>query len=84
MLKEIQKKILISIFLNIYITLKIFVTLPISNASGERSFSALKRVKNFLRTSMVEEKLTNFAIMAIEPEITKDVPLNEIAEEFAV
>lgn len=38
-----------STFPNVEIILKIFLTMPITNASGERSFSVLKRVKNYLR-----------------------------------
>lgn len=36
-------------FPNIEIILRIICTLPSSNSSGERSFSMLKRVKNYLR-----------------------------------
>lgn len=62
---------------------QIFVTLSVSNANGERSFSALKRVKNFLRTSMAQDKLSNFAILTIEPEITKNLQVSDILEKFA-
>ena len=37
-------------FPNIEIALRIFCSFPCSNASGERSFSVLKRVKNYLRS----------------------------------
>lgn len=36
---------------NIYRLLKIFCSLPVSTATPERSFSTLKRVKNYLRNS---------------------------------
>lgn len=64
MLEEIQVKNLILTFPNVYVALKIFVLFPISNASGESSFSVVKRVKSFFRTLMAQEKLTNFAIIA--------------------
>lgn len=37
--------------------LKIFLTLPVTSASAERSFRALKYVKNYLRSSMKEDRL---------------------------
>ena len=44
---------------NIEIDLRIYLTLMTSNASGERSFSKLKIVKNYLRNSLIEEKLSD-------------------------
>lgn len=41
-------------FLNIEILLKIFLTISLSNASGERSFSVLKRVTSYLRNIIGE------------------------------
>jgi len=43
-------------FPNVEIALKLFICMPCSNASGERSFSVLKRVKNYLRSSLSNEK----------------------------
>ena len=39
------------------------VTLPVTNATGERSFSALKYLKNYLRSKMSEERLNGLAHM---------------------
>ena len=33
-------------FPNVFVALRIFLTLPVSNCEGERSFSKLKRIKN--------------------------------------
>ncbi|GFT32073.1 zinc finger MYM-type protein 1 [Nephila pilipes] len=54
-------KEMVSTFPNV----EIFLTIPISNTSGERSFSVLKRVKNYL-SSMGEDKLNSMAILYIE------------------
>jgi len=40
----IQENNIIAIFPNLNIILRIYLTLPISNASGERSFSVLARI----------------------------------------
>ncbi|XP_065639496.1 uncharacterized protein LOC136072264 [Hydra vulgaris] len=48
-----------TIFPNLFNCLRILLTLPVSVASGERSFSKLKIIKNYLRLSMSQEY--NFA-----------------------
>lgn len=47
-----------STFPNVEKIQKIFLTIPICNASGERSFSVLKRVKNYLRNSLSQLNLS--------------------------
>jgi hypothetical protein len=46
------------LFPNVIVALRIYLTLPSSNASGERSFSCLKRVKNQLRSTQKQERLS--------------------------
>ena len=41
------------------------VTLPVTTATGERSFSALNYLKNYLRSKMGEERLNGLAHMCI-------------------
>nr|CAH7750571.1 unnamed protein product [Callosobruchus chinensis] len=45
--------------------LRIFITLPISNASPERTFSTLRRLKTWLRSKPKEERLTGPALLHI-------------------
>ena len=47
---------------------RIYLTFPICNANSERSFLTIKRLKNWLRSSMGQERLTNVALLSIEPE----------------
>lgn len=44
-------------FPNVEIVLRIYLTLMISNCSGKRSFSKLKRIENPYRTSMLQSRL---------------------------
>lgn len=53
------------------IIIKIMITLPISTATAERSFSSLLYVKNKLRNSMLEDRLNHLAHIYIH----KDIPL---------
>ena len=71
------------IFSNLAVALRILLTLPVTVASGERSFSKLKFIKNYLRTSMTPNRLTNLAILSIEKEIAANIDLTLIVREFA-
>ena len=53
----------------LYIALKIAVTIPVSSASSERSFSKLKILKNRLRTSMSNSRLENLLLIACEHDV---------------
>jgi len=44
---------------------RIFATLPVTTATGERSFSALKYIINYLRSTMGEERLNGIAHTSI-------------------
>lgn len=62
--------------------LKIFLTIPVTTATAERSFSALKRIKMYLRNSMSQERLNHCLILHVHREKTDDLSLPEIAQEF--
>lgn len=47
-------------------SLRILLTLPVSVASGERSFLELKIIRNYLRSMMSQKRLCGLAILAIE------------------
>ena len=44
----------------------LFLTIPYSTASIERSFSALKRIKTYLRNAQGQNRLSNLPLMSIE------------------
>ena len=46
MYRILAKNDIYEVFPNVKIALRIYLTLMVSNCSGERSFSALKRIKN--------------------------------------
>ena len=45
--------------------LQIFATLPVTTATNERSFSALKYLKNYLRSTMTQERLNGLALLYV-------------------
>ena len=48
-----------------------YMTVPITVATAEKSFSKLKLIKNFLRSSMSQERLSGLALLPIENERAK-------------
>uniref|UniRef100_A0A669BDB9 TTF-type domain-containing protein n=1 Tax=Oreochromis niloticus TaxID=8128 RepID=A0A669BDB9_ORENI len=53
------------VFFELFRLCKIAVVLPVSSASCERTFSALRIIKNYLRSTMTEERLSNLSILSI-------------------
>ena len=83
MYKLIMDKGVQDTFPNTEIALRIYLTLMVTNCSGERSFSKLKLIENRLRTSMKQERLVNLAIMSIESDIMRELDFSDIINDFA-
>jgi hAT family C-terminal dimerisation region len=81
--RSIKSDYLESTFPNIEIALRIYLTLMPTNCTGERSFSKLKIIKNYLRTTMLEPRLTAISIMSIESDMLDEIDLAEIISTFA-
>lgn len=71
----------IVIFPMIKCILQLLCTLPVSVASGERSFSALNRLKTWLRSTMGQERLNGLAMMHIHRDSIINV--EKIIDKFA-
>lgn len=52
------------LFPNVFTLLQILITIPVTTATAERSFSTLRRVQNYLRNRMEEERLSALALMS--------------------
>ena len=57
------------------------ITMPISQVTCERSFSKLKIIKNYLRNSMTDERLSDLTILSIEREI--DINYEQVIDVFS-
>ncbi|CAM4509097.1 unnamed protein product [Leuciscus chuanchicus] len=57
---KLRRRKLHTVFPNTDIALRLFLTMPVTNASGERSFSKLDLVKNRLRSSMQHDRVRVF------------------------
>jgi len=66
---------------SIYKILTILTTMPASSATAERSFSAMKRIKNYLRATMGDERLSSLALMHVHRSFQIDI--DEVISVFA-
>ena len=62
----IVKDDLIEILPEVFRLIELIVTIPVTRASVERSFSTMKRIKTFSRSTQTEERLSALALISIE------------------
>ncbi|XP_025418417.1 zinc finger MYM-type protein 1-like [Sipha flava] len=79
----IENPTLATTFSEICTACMLFLTLPVTVASAERSFSKLKLIKNYLRSTMCEERLSGLGILSIENDRARQLNLKEIINNFA-
>ena len=68
---------------NVSIAFQIFLTVPVTVASAEKSFSKLKLLRNCLRTTMLQERLNGLDMCIIEKDILDNIDLDTILNDFA-
>ena len=67
-------------FPNIYCSLKILGTIPVTTCECERSISSLRRLKTYFRSTMGEERLNGLAALHVHNNIPVD--LEKIVDNF--
>lgn len=83
MLDYIYKENILDLYPNMSIALRLLLTLPVTVASGERSFSKLKLIKTYLRSTMSQETPSALAVLSIEQEVRKSVDMDLLIARFA-
>ena len=68
---------------NVSIAYRILLTMPMTVASVEKSFSKLKLLKSYLRSSMSQERLNDLAILCIEKNMLENIDFDTIINDFA-
>ncbi|XP_068756927.1 zinc finger MYM-type protein 1-like [Montipora capricornis] len=66
MVKTMHQNGLHDILPVLYKVASILATIPATSCSAERSFSALRRIKTFLRSAMGQDRLSSIAVINIE------------------
>ena len=83
MFQLIHEHDMIESFANIEILLRLYLCMFVTNCTGERSFSKLKLVKNYVRNSMGQERLTSLTLLSIENEKLKQFDFTNVISQFA-
>ena len=65
-----------------YRIVRLVLTLPVSTATTERAFLAIKIVKTNLRNRMENDFLTDFLMLYIEKDIASTFSLDSIVDDF--
>lgn len=71
------------LFPQVLVLLKLLLVCPVSSCECERSFSALRRLKTWLRATMAQSRLNHVSICHVHRERLDNVNVNEIAKLFA-
>jgi hypothetical protein len=66
-----------------FIAYRILFTMPVTVALAERSFSKLKLLKNYLRSTMSQERLNGLATLCIEKGLLDEMDIETIINDFA-
>ena len=75
-----QKKLL---FPAVYNCFKLLFTAPVTVAKNKRSFSKMKIIKNFLRSTMSGERLEDLIVLAAEKDLTDQIDLDVVVKAWA-
>ncbi|PWA36504.1 zinc finger MYM-type protein 1 [Artemisia annua] len=70
-------------FPNAIITYRVLLTIPVTVVSAERSFSKLKLLRSYLRSTISQERLNGLALIAIENDIFESVNYEMLINNFA-
>ena len=62
--------------------LKLIIVLPSTNAVSERSFSAMRRLKTHLRTTMKQERLNHLLLLHVHKEHTDNLSCVQVPKSF--
>ena len=59
-----------------------YMTVPVTVATAGRSFSGLKLIKNFFRSSMSQKRLSGLALLSIENNRAKNLGFRKVTQKF--
>ena len=63
--------------------IRLLLICPVSSCAAERSFSALRRLKNWMRSTMTQERLNAVCVCHVNKDILDGLDLTELAVQFS-
>ncbi|KAG8179650.1 hypothetical protein JTE90_017791 [Oedothorax gibbosus] len=62
--------------------IKLLQVVPITTATSERSFSGLKRLKSYLRSTMGQKRLNNLAVLHAHRDVLDELDIRPVINDF--
>jgi len=69
-LEEIKSAVNLKLYLNLCTFLSLSLTTPMSSNTCKMSFTAMRKIKNWLRTFMYQDRFSRVPVINIEKEIS--------------
>ena len=66
----------------VFTLLKLILVLPSTNAMSERSFSAMRRLKTYLRSTMEQKRLNHLLLLHVHKDLTDSLSCVAVANSF--
>jgi hypothetical protein len=63
--------------------LQLALTVPVANVAAERSFSSMRKIRTYIRSTMGEQRMSSIALLNTESEMAKTVDLDQVVDIFA-
>ena len=71
-----------SLYPNIQTLLFLYLTPPLTSCTAERSFSAMRRIKTWVRSTMTQERFENLMILHVHKKQTQSISAEDVMYEF--
>ena len=71
-----------SFYSQVVVLVTLILVIPATNAGSERCFSALQRIKSYLRSTMSQVRLNFLMVLHVHKEFTDQLDLIETANQF--
>lgn len=70
------------LFCQVEVLLRILLVCPASSTEAERSFSGLRRLKTWLRSTMTQNRLNSVCVCHIHQDLLHTIDINKLLQEF--
>ncbi len=70
------------LFDQVEVLVRILLVVPVSSCEAERSFSALRRLKTWLRATMGQDRLNSLLVFNVHKDKLDNLNINNICQEF--
>ncbi len=70
------------LFAQVEILLRLLIVVPATSCEAERSFSSLRRLKTWLRSTMSQNRLNNVAVCNVHQRYIDNIDIRSLVNEF--